>query len=1250
MPKKSKRSLADKTAHARKKKRKVSHDVEERINKLNSKRTAHQKAFQDEMKLLCSDQKIKMNMKKGGRVGGFFSKYRYDKIVSTMKLDEKIKSATTFGKKYVAMKEELNAVSYVWSQFKLKDNKLYRPSKAGIKRCGGTIKNLDRAAMTEDEDWDEVICIEDKRTFKMINDCHWDDNPKKHKRSNQLHLKVSSKYGSNFTDDICKILFKHCPVCKEKALISKKKKSKNPISLGEDICKNVNSIEASVVFTVFGSEENLEDAVYDTEYFIVIILFEHNQFLNVSIMNEDSYHELSNIMNQIFSTVGYPSTIRYVQNEKDPINFLKHCEYVRKGRICDELIAEAEKQFPMVKLNMKKARKETGVPELLRQATYFCQSFIHDFLKNTIPLGLAVEDWIPRINRYINDHESFFVHKKNTVFMPNEKDSYETFLALCCTPESVEDDDDSENNNPKETEKPLETENPKKTDEPKETEKPKDSPKKLAQPYYKAFVPSAGKNESTNLVAELTDRSDAKGKNTRFVDNLKIDFSSSTESCPESTNTTQLVHKEVPIPNTDEDECSQEIALENALERSESPTDGTNKVLPDRLDAPNMEDKTIPPNHDIQTSKGDSEEDPTTRGSDLSDDSTSRGSELSDEDSSYNDDSLEKQHPKKAHTVGTKIITPTVITMMQKAIDPCRTKVKSTDDISKLAPISKKDKANQCYVNAVYQMLIGMSELWEDIILDASKDSMTNYILTHPFTITGLVMGGLMKGAVEDNSLPKPVKSDVLFSCRKQHLDFKPYSQEDASEYMGQYMDRLIEENKNGNVGRSYKIKSCTRRKCMSCNHEYCGNEVEDNYFNLGIADEFWNKGSCSLQDLINRTFDSTSSLDGFKCPNESCGIQKKNNYSAAVQIIETPLDLVLVIKRYKLQTDKDKASIDVECLETLKVPHWGTDGLKQFETYFLRCIVCHKGKNYNEGHYVSLFVEDKGSEDKAYHEINDDIHWQLKKEQFTTKVQEEGYIFHYSKRISGSLQRNHYKNHLPNDQNLKKLQEKCLTSLRQKTPSRGSKRNRKSNHAFSIDLKDGTINSNDCNISDYFKPMKEALSKEPTCIGTDQHMCVNWNTTCTTCRNTFPSESVTKTITFVGDSEFVKGEDGLFALRDIKKDEYICRYIGKKLTKEKEGEYIVKVNGSLFIDGQNSKCFAKKANHSCQPNCVLQKVSKDLLGDKFAPFGTEEWNTELWIKAVVDISKSQEITYDYGLNFSFDLNKCLCGKCINSQ
>ena len=89
-------------------------------------------------------------------------------------------------------------------------------------------------------------------------------------------------------------------------------------------------------------------------------------------MNEDSFHKLSNNMNQFFSTVGYPSTIRYVPNKKDPISFLQNSKYVGENKVCDELIKDAKEQFPLVKLNMITGWKQKDCPELLKKTTTFC--------------------------------------------------------------------------------------------------------------------------------------------------------------------------------------------------------------------------------------------------------------------------------------------------------------------------------------------------------------------------------------------------------------------------------------------------------------------------------------------------------------------------------------------------------------------------------------------------------------------------------------------------------------------------------------------------------------------------------------------------------------------------------------------------------------------------------------------------------------------------------------------------------------
>ena len=1207
--------------------------VDKNLQLLNTNKTSHQKDFESEVKSMCDDQEMRMKKKSLGRGGSFFSRYRYDQIVRVMKLEKSMKRSVTNGKKYNRIKEELSAVNFIWNQFKLKGSKLYRPSKLGIKRCGGTIKTLNMSAMTEDHDWDEVICIDDKRTFKLINDLHWDDNPKKHKRSNQLHLHVSAKYGLNFPDVLCKILMKHCPVCKS---AHKPKKKNNPniaidstnqnipiestnISLANSsICQPVIPTTGNVSFTVISLEDDSEELVYDLDqHLILIILVEDNQFFNVSLLYSDELADLSNNMTQFFTTIGYPKNLRYVVDKEDPVSISKNAKLYEKGDVCDLLIKDAKTQFPMVSIDMVKLDSSVNIPNVLYKASKFCRQLATDFMHNTLPFGLSIEEWIARINRFINDYESMFVHKESKVLV-KDSNPYLNFLTSSGTKETAQNDSCS--NVEKESSPNTKTS----TVEPLQLEE--DNLEDVRQPLYPEVV-------IRNSHVEKPEEKERKPTSGQYPEDNDDNISTSIE------NESFSRHDTVPVTA-----CAKpdNFPFTETKESDEDSSIASQEIVLPKSPGSQLEIVNSPE----KTSKSKSNA--------IVEESDSLSEDLSWSDNDSSSDSEEADQTLVQVQFGTtqkkdlkeNKDRPSIITLMKPKVDLHRKKVKATDKISKLATISKKNKMNQCYVNAVFQMLIGMSELWEDIIVSTSKISITEYIVNYPFTVSGLVMGGLMKCAVKSDQLPIAIKSDVLFYCRKKHLDFGDFTQEDGSEYMGQYMDRLKDEHKNGNVGRTFKITSCTRRKCKTCKHDYCGKTVDDTHFNMGIADEFWKKESCSLQELVNYNFSSTSPLDGFKCPNESCGIMQDGNYSTEINITDTPLDLILVLKRYKVQNDQKKAQIDVDALETIQVPHWPSHDLKVCETYYLRCIVCHKGNNYNEGHYVALFVEDIGEEEKIYHEINDDIHWQLTKECFSKKVKADGYIFHYSKRLSGPLQHQHYKYHLPDDKNLKRMENKCLTTLRKKNPTREKKQNRKSNHEFSVEYKNGKINSNECFIEDFFKPVKDKLSQDSTCIGTNEHMCINWNTSCESCKKTFPCEDESKTICYFDKSGFVAGQDGLFSRRDIKKDEYICRYIGNKLQANTEGEYIVKVHGSLFIDGSKSTCLAKKANHSCQPNCVLQKVSRDLYGDNFAPYGKEDWETELWIKAIVNISKNEEITYNYGNRFTFDLGECLCGKC----
>ena len=120
----------------------------------------------------------------------------------------------------------------------------------------------------------------------------------------------------------------------------------------------------------------------------------------------------------------------------------------------------------------------------------------------------------------------------------------------------------------------------------------------------------------------------------------------------------------------------------------------------------------------------------------------------------------------------------------------------------------------------------------------------------------------------------------------------------------------------------------------------------------------------------------------------------------------------------------------------------------------------------------------------------------------------------------------------------------------------------------------------------------------------------------------------------------------GLFAKNDIKKGSKVIEYIGDKVTK-KEGDkradkqirkakkdknngmvYVFELNKRYDIDGDVDYNFAKFINHSCNPNCEVD--GKGL---------------KLWIFALRDIKKGEELSYDYGFGYDKDYKDYIC-KC----
>tara|TARA_X000001036_G_C20545570_1_gene752169 strand:- start:172 stop:687 length:516 start_codon:yes stop_codon:yes gene_type:complete len=122
----------------------------------------------------------------------------------------------------------------------------------------------------------------------------------------------------------------------------------------------------------------------------------------------------------------------------------------------------------------------------------------------------------------------------------------------------------------------------------------------------------------------------------------------------------------------------------------------------------------------------------------------------------------------------------------------------------------------------------------------------------------------------------------------------------------------------------------------------------------------------------------------------------------------------------------------------------------------------------------------------------------------------------------------------------------------------------------------------------------------------------------------------------------------GIIATQNIKKNTKIIQYIGEKVNK-KEGDrrsaarikkflkqknegsvYVFELNSRFDIDGSPLYNKARYINHSCLPNCEVDII-----------------DNEIWIIAIKNIKKGNELSYDYGYPFDkedFTDHICKCG------
>ena len=116
----------------------------------------------------------------------------------------------------------------------------------------------------------------------------------------------------------------------------------------------------------------------------------------------------------------------------------------------------------------------------------------------------------------------------------------------------------------------------------------------------------------------------------------------------------------------------------------------------------------------------------------------------------------------------------------------------------------------------------------------------------------------------------------------------------------------------------------------------------------------------------------------------------------------------------------------------------------------------------------------------------------------------------------------------------------------------------------------------------------------------------------------------------------------GLYASKNIKKGTKIINYVGKIITKKEtdtnpkfdngKAIYLYNLNSKYDLDGDFKYNTARLINHSCDPNCEVDGEG-----------------LKLWISAIKDIKKGDELSYDYGFSFDQDYKQFPC-KCASKN
>ena len=119
----------------------------------------------------------------------------------------------------------------------------------------------------------------------------------------------------------------------------------------------------------------------------------------------------------------------------------------------------------------------------------------------------------------------------------------------------------------------------------------------------------------------------------------------------------------------------------------------------------------------------------------------------------------------------------------------------------------------------------------------------------------------------------------------------------------------------------------------------------------------------------------------------------------------------------------------------------------------------------------------------------------------------------------------------------------------------------------------------------------------------------------------------------------------GLRAAELIGKNKFIIEYVGQIINEKqlrekimkKRAKFIMDIKNGMYIDAEKMGNNSRYINHACDPNA-------------FAKISRIDGLPRILITALKDIKKGQEITFSYGTDYSFGLDKCRCNSCSTNN